>query len=366
MSSSINQIESLLHRQNAELKTVDSRYNRYVLLVMLGGILLVAAVAYFFIEQLPLAIISWFFALIYTLFAQRDAVKSVKTKYTRIIAQIDDRDFLLKQKKLIRKNVDFADFFKSLPFELLIEKQGEFLKALKIFYFMDVSLIDSLYNQATSDERLSERIIENNKTSSSGITTVLPISPTINKSSSTKESSKANIVYSNEKKFNVILDHLLTNDIAKIGLEDFDYDPKAENEFITFCENLKEKSGFDIPENVKNDFIKFSRKKYVKSTIEKLKKASGYIIMSGVFSIDKDDDSWSLNFQHPVSDSMSLVEGVGHKLIFKTKIAKNQMTRIGDDTFMNTDKIKIILFGNIVKFEEDNLELIISPISVYA
>ncbi len=368
--SSGKQVDYLFAKLNHELSLLNKRYYTYFAVVASVGGLILAGLEYFLPAQFAFGAVFYVLALIYILLTQREAAGSLKNKYIRRITQIDDRDLLLKQSKLLltSKNIDISEFFGLSNYEVLGEKRQEFSKELKIFYYMDTPLIDSLYNQASSAERAIERTIENSETSSSGVSVVIPpIAPRMKQGSSMKESTKSDIVYSSEKKFDLILNHLLDNNMARLGLENFEYNSKQEDDFLSFCENIKEKSGgFTIPENVKNDFIKFNRKKYVNTTVEKLRQASGYIIMSGVFSIETDAEAYSLVFNHPVSDSMSLVEGASQKLVFKTKVVKSQLTKTGIETFTNTDKIKIILLGNIVKFDDILLELIVSPIAMYA
>lgn len=245
-------------------------------------------------------------------------------------------------------------------YESLVAKRKELTKTPKIFYYLDNSVIKSLHNQIASSVRTREITVESGKTTSKGVDLKLPIHPSYQSEKLRTEKRRAEVVEPMEKQFEDVLNYLLDHELVKIGIEEFDYDKKTENEFLATCHEIKDKFEFELPKNVMDQFIKINKQKYVDSKMQEIKSLSGYVLMSGEFSVTSKGEEWIVSYDHPVNEAADWE--TENRLILKSSCPKTEMTNIGNDTFSKTDRAKFVLLGNIVKFDENKLELVMRPI----
>ncbi|MCW3986659.1 MAG: hypothetical protein NWE91_09690 [Candidatus Bathyarchaeota archaeon] len=285
----------------------------------------------------------------------------------RLLYRLNMQTSYLRERVLRPTMSRRADILSSLGIyepDVYAAKLKEFRKTPKIFYYLDKSVVESLHNQIVSSIRTREITTESEVATSKGIELSFPIRPSYRSEKSGKEKIRAEVIESVEGKFEEVQNYLLNNELVQIGLEDFKYNKEAESEFLATSQEIKEKFDFQLPKNVTEQFININKKKYVDSKIEEVKSASGYILMSGEFRVSTKGKEWGVTYKHPVS---SVIDSeTGDQLVFEAFCPKIEMTTIGNDTFSKTDRVKMVLLANIVRFDGHKLELFMRPIAVYS
>lgn len=198
--------------------------------------------------------------------------------------------------------------------ESLVKKRKELTRIPKVFHFLDKSVVESLYNQIVSSVRTREITTESGITTSKGVELRLPIHPSYEHEKIKVEKRRAEVVVSEEQQFEGVLGFLLDSEMVKMGIEEFDYDKTTENEFKTTCQAIKDTFQFEMPINVMEQFIKINKQKYVNSKLEEIKSLSGFVLVSGEFSISSNDEEWIITYDHPVNEAIDSQNGNRLKL----------------------------------------------------
>ena len=251
------------------------------------------------------------------------------------------------------------------PEDERIQKKVEAIrkKDPKVFYYLDKQQVEDLHAQIEQRQLMR---VERTKTSQGekGIEArVSSLGASYKKGGKEETREVYEVRQQRATMYNIVEDHLIEKKKLSLGAEDFVYDESRISEFDDLRTQIKDKCEFDIPDDVRLNFVKKTMGEFAKAKIVELADSNGYVGISSEFSVGiGDDDSYRLELIHPLNQYIASEES---KVKIVVKCLKANMTSLGHDTFQRGRSVKLVCVGNVVSWNEDQRSLEVNPIALY-
>ena len=254
--------------------------------------------------------------------------------------------------------------------ESAFDKTKNFLFSPKIFVYLDKITIDSLFSQISGREKITSIEKEVVNETEKGLTPDFQvIKGNYSKKGVNRETKKIQMIEGIEYKHDQILNQLISTFAVDLGLEEFNYDTTADEDFLKSCKELEEKTKHKLPKNWKEAYLAINKNKQINQKIEQIEQAKGnFVLMQMDCTITKSskDDYFVLEYDHPINEFKNKMEQMfdnGSRI--KIQLSLNNITPIGSDTFLTIKKANLRVFGNLIDFDKKTASMIIRPISIY-
>ena len=230
----------------------------------------------------------------------------------------------------------------------------------KLFYYLDKTIVVSVHNQIRELFSPESKEVETIGKKGGEIGIDEGIKAYIGKADIKRRLEKFTISENIETTYNDVEKYLIRNEQITFGLECFDYDHSIENGFFRICEKIKEEFDFEIPQEVKDDFVKKYKRKYTLDEKERqLKEVKGFVFMREDFNISAlESNQYELTFCNPYEKGVN-------KICIEVPLNKSNITPIGDGLFPTSDKAKLTVLGHIISWDSTKLRLNVKPIVIF-
>lgn len=235
---------------------------------------------------------------------------------------------------------------------------------LKIFYYLDESLIKDLYPQAIKELQPSEIITIKTDESNLGVIADLKVvKPTLLAKNNKQIKSKYKIDNPMVNMYNQIENYLFNKEDTTFALEDFQYDDKQFEEIALMFKQIREKYQIELLSEYPEKYIADKILEFALMAADNIVKVSGYIAMMSEFKVtSKTDVSTELTLDHPLNGYLDNSE---ERILIKAFCVNSNLKDAGK-TFLTQDKIvKLVIIGKVVRWDQNERSLIVNPIAIY-
>ncbi len=239
----------------------------------------------------------------------------------------------------------------------LSQASGAFLTGPRFFYCMDQPTVESLYNQISPLARTVEIQQEISKETQKGFGAKLwGLGGFVGRKSGHTQKERKEIVETPETKHDTIVRYLLENQQAKLGLEDFTYDRRWEKNFLEACEEMKLKTGYEIPTVAREQAIGINRRFLGEEKLNEIRAAQGYALIKGKFLVLREASGFVLSYDHPVSDTV----GVDIRI---NAVCANHLTSAGNEMFPKMPEIQVVMLARLIGLTNNILS--VKPLAIH-
>ena len=297
-------------------------------------------------------ILVWFF------FRQREREKMLRYSY---------RDLRLKEDQFEMKRWEQERELR----QKLIEKSEKYIKLPSVsFHYADKERIKSMYDEYFKEPTIKSIISEKVSSKEGRLKGAFPklIETEIGGSDLNKWISEIKLPETSPSgMFKRYQRETIKNDQVDLTLEIIEAELFIVDEFEEKIKELKDKYDFEI----ENNLIVSQRNKLqelaCKKTIEKLEKASDWVLIEGNFSIDKNTtEFYKLTLTHPVSSFI----GENNEITISCLLPVNKIepSFAGNYSSSIGSEIPLRIYGQVwqpINTAKEEYELTITPLAVY-
>jgi hypothetical protein len=241
----------------------------------------------------------------------------------------------------------------------LIENTG-----LKTFYYLDKDQIDLLYPQISSGVILSTMTIKESSDKKKSLSTSIPeaISVEIGKNNSNETVKSFNVSENIISKYNEVEKYFMEKNSLTFGIEEFDFDEQALSNFTRDCSTMETAYEYKISEIDQEAHWKQIKRKKAYSYLPTIKNASGYVVIQAEFLVKQISDiNYILNYNHIINGFLDAKDAILIELLCN----KTHLTPSALQNFKNEKSIQLTLIGKVIRFDNSENTLEISPIAIY-
>lgn len=296
------------------------------------------------IVSIIIAVSSWFFA-----------------------ARIKERQYIMRWEMMERMNYLKRDIYETQIQRISpAQKKKEAIQKMgpKTFYYIDESQIKDLYPQVFQELEPKRIKTRESKETKKGIAAKFKFIEPKYERDRTEEITKVyDVEQTPSMMYNRVEQYFLEKGKIIFGLEEFEFEKSSIDEFKSMCDQMRSEFNFNIPDDLRTNFVSEKMKEFALQHIKKLSSSSGYVAVQNEFSIiDISDNAYTLSFVHPLNEYLPQEnKKVGIQII----CAKKYMTPSGVSTFKKDKSVKITCSGKVVSWNDDDKILEINPIAIY-
>lgn len=241
------------------------------------------------------------------------------------------------------------------PYE---KKKAIFLTRPRLFYYLDSSTVESLYNEIAPSIRTTHLEKETRRGSDKGIQGSLGLTGNYQKRDEKIQREVMEISENIESKYDSIIRYLLEHEVVDVAIDEFSNNEQAESSFLKVCEEIYDKFSYEIPADVRQNFVKISRRRLADDKIKEIQSCTGYVLISQRFDVKQStDQGWKLIYRHPISDAL------GSEVNLEVDCLNKHMKEVGAETFQKANSVQLSIFGRIISYQ-DNL-LTVKPLGIH-
>jgi hypothetical protein len=238
----------------------------------------------------------------------------------------------------------------------LSQEWGAFLARPKFFYCMDQLTVESLYNQISPLARTVEIQQEISKETQKGLRAKLfGLGGSIGRKSEHTQKERKEILETPETKYDTIVRYLLENQQATLGLEDFSFDSRWEKNYLEACEEMKLKTGVEIPQVARDQAIGINRRVSGDEKLSEIRAAQGYALIKGRFLVLRDTSGFVLSYRHPVSEAVMAD--------VRINAVADHLTSVGNEMFPKMVEIQAAMLARVMGLSGNIFS--VKPIAVH-
>jgi len=272
-------------------------------------------------------------------------------------------------KKLFNKLSTSEEYLREIadkakkPIEIITKKRIMENSRPKTFYYLDYSLVESLFTQLNQEPKPKEMEMETEKKQKSDFGGKLKfITADLGKEKSEKTKTTYDLTLDITSKYNIIEKNILDSPYINFNVEDFTYDESQFDELKKIITKLKDIDNISRIEKAVAEVIKEQISKLAFEKIEAISKLSGYIAIIAEFeTLYHGDQTVHLQFYHPLNEFIDGEKQVSIYIEGNT----NHLTDLGKISFTTYKNIKIICLAKIINWDDDANTLYVYPIAIY-
>jgi hypothetical protein len=253
--------------------------------------------------------------------------------------------------------------------ESTLKKATDFLVTPKLFLYLDRSVVDSLYAQIAVSEKTTGIERETVKETEKGIKANLPIAePSYAKKGLEREKKQIEIVETPERRHDAVLRHLVSSKSVELGIDEFEYDNRTDEEFLKKCSELENVArNTKLPLTWKEEYINARKAEQIDRKMKEFESSKGrYVLMHMDCSITKEiEGTIVLSFSHPLNNILTPSRTWGKEIMILIRLSPNHITEFGKDEFSTMKKRNMKVFGTLSDFDPESDVIAVRAISIY-
>ena len=253
--------------------------------------------------------------------------------------------------------------------ESTLKKATDFLVTPKLFLYLDTGVVDSLYAQIAVSEKTTGIERETVKETKKGIKANLPIvEPSYAKKGLEREKKQIEVVETPEKRHDAVLKHLVSSKSVELGIDQFEYDNRTDEEFMKKCSELENVARTTkLPLTWKEEYLNARKAEQIDKKMKEIWSSKGkYVLMhiDCVIGTEK-DKTVVLTFSHPLNDIKTPSQRLYGEEVIRIRLSPNHITEFGKDEFSTVKKRNIKVFGTLSDVDPESGVIAVRPISIY-
>lgn len=253
--------------------------------------------------------------------------------------------------------------------ESTLKKATDFLVTPKLFLHLDRGVVDSLYAQISGSEKTTGIERETVKETERGIKANLPFAePSYAKKGLEREKKQIEMVETPEKRHDAVLKHLVSSKSVELGIDQFEYDNRTDEEFLKKCAELENVARTTkLPLTWKEEYINARKAEQIDKKMKEFESSKGkYVLMHMDCGIATEKDGTVvLSFRHPLNDIRTPLQKGGREVMIRIRLSLNHITEFGKDEFSTIKKRNIKVFGTLSDVDPESDIIAVRAISVY-
>jgi hypothetical protein len=253
--------------------------------------------------------------------------------------------------------------------ELTLKEATNFLVTPKLFLYLDRGVVDSLYAQISVSEKTIGIERETVKETEKGIRANLPIAePSYAKKGLEREKKQIEVVETPERRHDAVLKHLVSSKSVELGIDQFEYDNRTDEEFMKKCSELENVARTtELPLTWKEEYINARKAEQIDKKMKEFQSSKGkYVLMHMDCRVATEKDKTVvLSFSHPLNDIRTPLQRFVREVMIRIRLSPNHMTEFGKDEFSTMKKRNIKVFGTLSDVDPESDVIAVRAISIY-
>lgn len=234
----------------------------------------------------------------------------------------------------------------------------------KTFYYLDGSQVKDLYLQVFQAPELKRIQTRETKSTKGGITGKFPVvEPKYERGKAQEVTKDYDVEQVPAMMYNKVEQFFFDKGRVIFGLDEFEFDESAIDDFESVCDQMKSKFNLDIPDDLYATFLVDKMREFALEYIKKLASSSGYIALQSEFLVtDIADTDYILSRAHPLNQHLQPED---KEVKIQICCARSFLTPSGIATFKKDKSVKITSLGKVVSWNDEDKILEVSPIAIY-
>jgi len=234
----------------------------------------------------------------------------------------------------------------------------------KSFYYLDERIVIDLYPQITDSpdpHRIETR--QSDSTSAEVGLDAKIIAPRYARGKAAETTLTYDVRMTPSMMYAKIEASFFDTNRVTFGIEDFDYDRTAVDEFTSMCSKMDDEFSFQVPPDLQKRYKEQKIREQAMWRLQWIGRANGYVALLAEFHISEESaSSYSLTLDHPMNRYLG--EG-DPRVTISISCPRANLTPSGTTVFAGNAVAKLTVVGKVIRWADDSRTLIVNPITVY-